>query len=542
MINKNINVTKIYFKTFLENTNILFSIMALFCAYWLQDIVFPNTFGKFTSDIPNFVDNITFKKVMNIVYPFFLAEICFYINNVISSKKIPKIELNVVKKITSSVIESIKTSKKEVNINELIMNLKKVIETKSIYQLIVSSIIPFILVAIGFIYGFMKANIKMGVIALVIISIFLLITFMWQKESISASCKNEDAINELYDDIQDVMINSDVVITSNMKNTEMINLDKTTDKVISKYSESELKASENTFFLHLLSLLTILILDGIAIKMYMNGEIKTESLVSTCLISVTFMKYFNSAMTKFRNSIGSIGKYSEISKYFLNFNINDMNNNNLIIKNGDIDLKNINLQYGNKKILDNFSINIKGGSKVGIIGKVGSGKTSILKMISGLINYEGNIYIDKQNLNSCNYDSVLNNIIYIPQHPKMFNKTILYNISYGTKYEEKYINDFLQKIGFDVFFKKFDNGLNTKVGKEGSHLSGGQKQIIAIIRSLLQNKMIIMLDEPTSSLDPELKSNIINLLKKIDNKTLLIVTHDESLYDLFDEIIKIEKK
>jgi ABC-type multidrug transport system fused ATPase/permease subunit len=536
-MSNHIDIKNIIFGTIVENTNIFFSVLTLLLAYWLQDVIFPNTFSKFTSNIPEFINNMNFRNVMNIIYPFIIAEILFYINNIIVSHKVPAMELAVVKKITDQILDSVKTTKKQINTNELIMNLKKVLETRTVYHLIVSNILPFILISIGFIYSFTKANVKMGIISLIIISIFILTTLYFQKSSVQAACDNEDAINMFYDNIQDVMINSDTVITSNTKNKEMENLNIDGEYVKDKYITSEIKAAENTFGLHIFAVIVTLVLDAIAIKMYTNNNIPIDALISICLISITFMKYFNSAISKFRNSIGFVGKFYEIQKYFSEFKINDEKDKNLIVRNADIEFSNITLKYGDKVIIKNFNHKIKGRTKIGIIGNIGCGKTSLMKMISGLIEYEGTIYIDGQDLKLCNYDSILNNIVYISQHPKMFNKTILYNIAYGTNYNEKDVNEFLKMINFYDFFQQFEGGLQSKVGKEGSKLSGGQKQIIAIIRSLLQNKSIILLDEPTSSLDPDTKKSVIGLLKNITGKTILIVTHDQSLYDLFDDYV-----
>lgn len=538
-MNDYVNIKKIIYDSLLENKGIVFSMGSLLSAYWLQDVIFPNTFSKFTSNVPEFIKDINAKKVGTVILPFIFAEILFFINNMIVSNKIPAIELAIVKKITNDVIESLKTTKHQINTNELMMNLKKVLETKTIYNLVVSNVLPFILICIGFIYNFSKANIKLGVIALMIITIFIIMTMYIQSKSINAACENEDALNEFYDNIQDVMINADTVITSNTKQKEIDYIDANSKDVKTKYSTSEKKAAENTFILHILSLVITVCLDGIAIKLYIDKKITIESLVSICLISITFMKYYNSTMSKFRNSINYIGKYYEIEQYFKEFKITSPKEHNLKVGTGDIVFSNINLKYGDKVIFNNFNKKIKGNSKVGIIGNIGTGKSSLLKMLSGLIEYNGEIYIDNQNLKQSNYDSIQNNIIYISQHPKMFNKTILYNLSYGTSYDELYVNDFLKSINFYDFFQKFEGGLQNKVGKEGKNLSGGQKQIIAILRSLLQNKSIILLDEPTSSLDPNTKSSVIKLLKNIKSKTLIVVTHDEMLYEVFDDMIRM---
>jgi ABC-type bacteriocin/lantibiotic exporter with double-glycine peptidase domain len=178
-------------------------------------------------------------------------------------------------------------------------------------------------------------------------------------------------------------------------------------------------------------------------------------------------------------------------------------------------------QGGTKSILKNFSHLIKGNNKTGLVGKVGSGKTILLKLIAGLENYSGNIFVDGQNIKKYNYDSIMNHIAYILQHPKMFNKTIYHNLSYGTNKTQSQILKFIKDIGFEQFFKKFPKQLHSQVGKEGKNLSEGQKQIIVIIRELLKDKKIVLLDEPTSALDSETKNLVIKLLSDIKTRLCL---------------------
>lgn len=539
----NINLKNIIYESVLENKQIAFSMCALLSAYWLQDVVFPNTFSKFTSNVPKFISSISFDSVMLIIFPYMIAELGFYINNIIVSSILPKIELSVVQKLTTQAIESVKSTKVVLNTNEFIMNLKKVIESKSLYYLVVSNVLPTILISIGMIYNFSKASIKMGGVTLIIMIILFIITINIERHSVNASYENEDAMNLFYDNIQDVITNADTVITSNsiMKELNNINIEKS--DIIDKYARSDVLASEAAYELHMISLLATVFLTGSAIKMNMDGTMPTELLVSICIMSILFMQNYNSTISKFKNAIHYIGKFYEINDYFAGFKLGPISIiNNLKITNGDIEFKNVGISYGDKKVINNFNYFIKGNTKIGIIGNVGSGKTSLVKTIAGLIDYTGDIFIDNQNLKLCNYDSIMKYIVYIPQHPKMFNKDILYNISYGTSYKEEDIWKFLDKIHFADFFNGFQKKLKTKVGKEGNKLSGGQKQIISLVRSLLQNKAIILLDEPTSSLDQQTKTAIIDLLKRINGKTVLIVTHDESLINLFDDVITIGNK
>lgn len=536
---RNINIKKILYESVINNKGVPFSMITLFAAYWIQDVVFFGSFSKFTSDVPKFMENINFNQIALLIFPYILAEVLFYVNNIIVSHSIPQIELNVVEELTKQTLESIKTAKTIVNTNEYVMNLKKVIESKSVYYLFVSNVVPTILVTFGMVYYFAQCGTKIGIISMLIICIFLFVTVKMCSDSIYASYENEDAVNLMYDNIQDVMINSDLVITSNTIPKELDNMNIDKSYVYKTYLNSETTTSESSFHLRMLSLITIVILDMYAMYLYYNGEMKIDLVVSICTLSVIMLKYFNAMISRFRNSVGYIGKFYEIDDYFASFKIYDDQSDlqNLKISNGDIEFNNVTLNFGDKKIFDNFNFNIKGNTKVGIIGEMGKGKTTILKMLCGLLDYEGTILIDKQNIKKINYESVMQNIAYISQQPKMFNKNIYYNLSYGTNFTENDVNEFLAKLNFSDFFKLFPKGINTSVGKEGSKLSGGQKQLIAILRAMLQNKKIILLDEPTNSLDVQTKKIITELIKKINDKTVLIVTHDQSLLELFDDFI-----
>ena len=99
----------------------------------------------------------------------------------------------------------------------------------------------------------------------------------------------------------------------------------------------------------------------------------------------------------------------------------------------------------------------------------------------------------------------------------------------------------INEMNLTDFFNSFPNKLHTSVGKEGANVSGGQKQYIALMRALLQNKKILLLDEPTSSLDVDAKKILIDVIKKIKNKTIIISTHDPELVHIFDTVIELDK-
>ena len=138
-------------------------------------------------------------------------------------------------------------------------------------------------------------------------------------------------------------------------------------------------------------------------------------------------------------------------------------------------------------------------------------------------------------------------MIYIPQHPQLFNRTLWENITYGLtpeeikKIREEDIYKILDDLGMDDLSSKFKEKMHKNVGKGGSHLSGGQKQVIWLLRCIYKNAEILIVDEPTNGLDPESKIRIINLLKFLKNKkTLLVITHDKDVLPVGDRVIEFK--
>ena len=132
---------------------------------------------------------------------------------------------------------------------------------------------------------------------------------------------------------------------------------------------------------------------------------------------------------------------------------------------------------------------------------------------------------------------------YIPQHPKLFNRTLYENINYGlkNKISEQQIYNILKKNGLENVITDFKRLMNEKVGKNGSLLSGGQRQIVWILRFIFNNHKFIILDEPTSSLDNNSKDKVIELIKLLEkNKTIIIITHDNDLLKYVKRIIELK--
>ena len=219
------------------------------------------------------------------------------------------------------------------------------------------------------------------------------------------------------------------------------------------------------------------------------------------------------------------------------------NNEKYTIK-GDIEFRNVSYVYPNTgiKALDNLSFKINAGQSLAIMGKTGSGKSTIALLLCRLIDpTEGQILIDGKNLKDHNLNIYRDFIGYIPQESYLFSDSIEHNIGFSidNPTHEKVVE--YSKIA-DVHKNiiEFKEGYKTMVGERGVMLSGGQKQRICIARALIKDPNIIIFDDSLSALDTETEQNILeNIDTKIHNATSIIITHRESSAQRADKIINL---
>jgi ABC-type multidrug transport system fused ATPase/permease subunit len=212
-----------------------------------------------------------------------------------------------------------------------------------------------------------------------------------------------------------------------------------------------------------------------------------------------------------------------------------------------IELKNINYSYRNNvNVLNGFNLTIKRGQTIALVGRSGTGKSTIADLILGLqIPVSGEVRIDEKNLNEIKISKYRKRISYIVQDPFLFNDTIKNNLLVGIEnpISDKKIIEFCKQSNSWEFIKNKPKGLETIVGDRGVELSGGQKQRICLTRALIRNPQILILDEATSSLDEEsefaIKKQLIDL-SKTKSFTIIIIAHRFSTIKHADVIYEIK--
>ena len=212
---------------------------------------------------------------------------------------------------------------------------------------------------------------------------------------------------------------------------------------------------------------------------------------------------------------------------------------------GGIEFQGVTFAYPNTQVpaLDEVSFRIQPGEKVGIIGRIGSGKTTLEKLVLKLYApTAGTLLLDGIDLNQIDPADVRRAIGYVPQDPVLFYGTLKHNLTIATPFaSDEDVLAAARMAGVDEFAAAHPEGYNMIVGERGDSLSGGQRQSIAIARALVNNPQILLLDEPSSNMDYQSESQLKARLKAAgQDKTLILVTHRTSLLDLVDRLMVID--
>ena len=212
---------------------------------------------------------------------------------------------------------------------------------------------------------------------------------------------------------------------------------------------------------------------------------------------------------------------------------------------GSISFKNVDFSYPGADVasLSGVSFTVKPGEKVAIIGRIGSGKSTIQKLLAGLYKpASGSITVDGIDVNQIDPVDLRRNIGYVPQDVLLFAGTLRDNIVIGSpKVSDSDLLSVARLTGIDQFAEAHPLGYDLKVGERGAGLSGGQRQAIALARSLLHKPNILLLDEPSNSMDNASEEHLRAQLEHfIEGRTMLLVTHKVSLLGLVDRIIVVD--
>lgn len=418
------------------------------------------------------------------------------------------------------------------------------IETvKNLYSSQLSKFLYNIFIVIVATIILLKINYKLSLILLFIFSLSISIAYVFGKRirnialetqtlNFSLSSKFEESLNK---------VKTIKIFTAEKFETDESN--RKIDAVFLKLKKNEIMRS----ILSLVGLFTImgalLFMVWYASYMIVRGEITVEDTVPI-IINMLFIIYSISGISKFLANLEKARGTTMRLVDVLNSNVEPLLDNRkfeITAFKENISIKNSGLKYENSKdpVLSNININISKGEKVAIIGKNGSGKSSLINMLLQLyIPYNGTIFLDDNNIDEINLESYRRLFSVVSQDISLFNISIDKNICYpDTAVDEKRLSYVKELANIDFNLEDSDS-----IGSNGNLLSGGQRQKISLARALYRNSDILILDEVTNSLDRNTRSflNSECFQNYLSTKTVIYISHDMSLINKVDKVIVLD--
>ena len=278
-----------------------------------------------------------------------------------------------------------------------------------------------------------------------------------------------------------------------------------------------------------------------------SGSLSMGALIATMILSGRTLQPLGQLSGLLGRLNGAITAYKVVSQ-FMNETSQDEKTTHFFSRSeifGEVKFKEVEFSYpsSEQKVLNNVSLNFAPGEKVAILGKVGCGKTTLLKLILGLHHCtSGSVLIDGANVQQLRSEDIRKNIGVVLQNPYLFSGTLRENIAFGLDVvsDEEILEAAKISCCLD-FINKLENGFDYYLSENGRELSGGQRQALTLARAIVRKPKILLLDEPTSSMDQSTEKLVIdNLNTYFSDQTVILVTHRMSLLKMVNRVIALD--
>lgn len=370
---------------------------------------------------------------------------------------------------------------------------------------------------------------------------------LWKLRFDKAVAEGDSKVGGVY---SDAISNISIVKSFVMEATEQAQINLAADWVYKKKKIAWILMFVSFAIQGLMALGMELLLVYLMIQKWKNGHFEVGEFVLFQSIFMLLIHRLWDFGRNFRTFFSALADAAEMAEVFrcTDLEVDGEGAKPLQIKNGEIHFDSVDFSYstlkeGGPSLFKAFSLNVRPGEKVALVGHSGSGKTTLTKMLFRFVDpQKGSLTFDGVDARAFTLDSLRRQISLIPQQPELFHRSVKDNITLGRPVTDAELTDVVKKAQCLDFIKNFPDGMDTLVGERGVKLSGGERQRIAIARAFLEDAPIVMLDEATSALDSLTEQQIqVAVFELIKNKTAIVIAHRLSTILRMDRIVVMEK-
>lgn len=536
MIKKILDTTKLFYRLTKDNNKILIPFYICYFFNVLISMIIPIVVASITSSITETNYAYTFMFIVIFYVVSSLKPTLSSFNMHVYAKFFNANYITLYKKVIGSFYrigeESIQTGKLFSTLTNDIVNIGEIADE---LLTIILNALKFVIL---FIY-FLHLNIILAFLILSLNYVYFKIS-----DTLSNKTEKEERLQRKENDVILSLINQTIRGIKDIKTLEMEdNINIKYDAIYKRWSKHYLKKRE--YYIRRLTIteLILIFVKSVIHLFCLNSIINGSITLSTMVLIVS---YYSSIF----------GASREITAAYNSLNIKSVSLgriNDLIVEEalhksmlkidecvGKFTLKNLEFSYSDEKLIKNLNVTIYPNRITAIIGENGSGKTTLLDLLLRLkIPDGGSIKLDGIDISLVEKDAYLRNISVLNQETFLFNLSIKENFNLVCK-DKKRIKEICDLTGASRLIDTFPKGENTIINEYSNNISGGEKRLISLTRTLLKPAKIILFDEITSSLDYTISKDIVRILKKLRrNHTIIIVTHKKELIDIADDIIRL---
>lgn len=543
-------IYEMYIEFIKENYHLYIILILLLVGLPIQKVAIPHYYGNILSSLKGKDVNKSTKLFGYLLIAYCLVGVFNILTSYINKIIWPKMQSFVRKKLFTKIITSYNESYEDLKTGEILTKMQEfpwVIDT--LYNKIQKFIFNNSIIIISSLIYLSRYHYKLGLAYIISIGCIIGLSYFYVINCKETIVKEINTYTNFFEEISDTLSNLISIFCNKKMETEIQRLNEKSEEVKQNEIVRNTCDVKYKFIYSIINIMIFIMLNYTAYDLYIKKKITIDALTSIFIINfsllddllvlyydtkeMVFMKGHIDVFNKFIDSLPKQQKdQSKVKEFGLQKSI-------------DIKFKNVDFKHkGNDKYTyKDLNLHIPPNQDILIMGHIGSGKSTFAKLLTNLQNINGgDIFINGNNIKELNTDNIRNNILYVPQHPQLFNRTLYENLTYGLEGDEKVDVEVIYKMLDNLDMEDFKNVLkdkmNKSVGKNGSNLSGGQRQMIWLLRTIFKKSPMIIMDEPTASLDEESKKDVFELIKLIKkNKSVLVISHDKSFESLFDRLI-----
>lgn len=516
----------------------------------LKDILFPKLIGNLYSSVQNNSPTSEMKTIIiGIIIIVVILQILNIVSDYIELKMHPAIYKFVREKIMDHLFRIKETNYSDVEIGGII---SKIVKLPSIIHFhienIRSYIIPYAVTILCILVYVFYLDFKLAVPLLLMIGIFISTLYYSINTCSPIAYKRDETFSLMMSNTDDILRNMITIMSFNKKEEEKEQLNET-HTLYATHTMDTLKCTLYSKYIIIPCALAYVLF----VCYYSYTSMKTKKMTSATFVTVLIMtfivlKVLLSTMDKWKDIILRNGIIQNSLRSFEECHTAREPYTKPVANRTTLRFQDVGFSYiandTQRPVFNDFTLDINMKETTLIVGEIGSGKSTIISL---LLKYQtpqrGEIFLEGMPYSSIPTEELRQRIIYIPQTPILLNRTVYDNIVYGipANISKEKVEALIHDTKLSRFLSNLPKGLDTPVGVHGNHLSGGQRQIVWILKAILINPEIIIMDEPTAAVDDETKSIIHYLLKNIvRGKTVLMITHDPYLLKFANRIITLK--